>query len=61
MTQPRRKQRAGWFVEVDAALKAEFKLYYSGRAAMRKVTEAAIKQAIRNAQYRNLHQRKNED
>lgn len=51
---PNKKPKAGWFVEVDPALKEEFKAYYPTRAAMNKVTIAAIKNAIRWAKDHNL-------
>lgn len=41
-----RKGRSGWFVEVPTDLKKEFQSLYRGRAAMRKLTVAAIRWAI---------------
>lgn len=43
-----RKGRSGWFVEVPTELKEEFKELYPGRAAMKKLTVAAIKWAIKH-------------
>lgn len=41
-----RKGHSGWFVEVPKELKLEFEQCYSGRAAKRRLTIAAIKRAI---------------
>lgn len=54
---PKKKRKAGWFVEVDPELKAQFKAYFPGRSAMTKVTVAAIKRAIRYAEENNLPRR----
>lgn len=51
---PKKKRRAGWFVEIDPELKAEFKKYFPGRSAMSRVTTSAIKQAIKWAKENNL-------
>jgi hypothetical protein len=42
-----REPQSGWFVEVPAELKKEFKRLYKGRAVMRKLTIAAIEWAIK--------------
>lgn len=39
-------RKVGWFVEVPEDLKKRFKELYPGRAAMRKLTIAAIEWAI---------------
>lgn len=49
-----KKRKAGWFVEIDADLKAEFKAYYPTRSAMKRVTTRAIEQAIEFAHRRNF-------
>lgn len=43
----KRRPYAGWFVEVPRDLKEEFQRLYPGRAAMKKLTVAFIKWAIR--------------
>lgn len=46
MPNPQRKRKAAWFVEIDPALKAEFKRRFPGRSAMTKLTVWAIRQAL---------------
>lgn len=41
-----RKDHVGWFCEIPSDLKEEFRRLYPGRAAMRKITIAAIRWAI---------------
>jgi len=51
---PNKKPYSAWFVEVPPELKKEFKAYYPGRSAMRKITIAAIRFAIKKAKDNNL-------
>lgn len=57
MPNPNKKPLSGWFVEIDSELKAEFKAYFPGRAAMKKLTVTAIKTAIAYAKQNNLPKR----
>lgn len=40
-------RKVGWYVDVPAALMAEFKRQYPGRGAMTKLTIAAIQRALK--------------
>ena len=54
MSNPNKKRYAGWFVEIEPELKEEFKAYYPGRAAMKRLTINAVKTAIAYAKQHNL-------
>ena len=44
---PQKKKKAGWFVEIPAELKEQFRRVYPRRAQMRKITIIAIQYALR--------------